>query len=209
MSTATLPERGWVTRHGPESGWADLTGKSALFLDRDGTVIENTPYLNDPAQVSVIPGARETIAAFRAKGYAVVLVTNQSGVARGLVSPEQYRAVEAAVIAALGPGLVDATYACPFYPEHPWRKPEPGMLLAAAQDLLLTLAGSMMAGDALADMQAGAAAGVGALAHVRTGHGRKERAAVERWAGTNSTGNLPRVGFADSLGELLPGMIDL
>ena len=209
MNTANLPERGWTTCHGSKSGRADLAGKPALFLDRDGTVIENTPYLNDPAQVSVIPGAREAIAAFRAKGYAVVIVTNQSGVARGLVSPEQYRAVEAAVIAALGPGLVDATYACPFYPEHPWRKPKPGMLLAAAHDLALSLASSVMVGDALADMKAGAAAGLGVLVHVGTGHGGDERAAVETWIGARSTDNLWRVGFVDSLGKLLPARMAL
>lgn len=204
MSAADLLERGWATRHGPECGRADLTGKPALFLDRDGTVIENVPYLNDPAQVSPIPGARDAIATFRDNGYAIVLVTNQSGVARGLVSTEQYRAVEVAVIEALGSGLVDATYACPFLAEHPWRKPAPGMLLAAAQDLGLWLAGSVMVGDTLADMKAGAAAGVGKLAHVRTGHGRDERAAVEAWAAARDCGHFPRTSFAESLGELAP-----
>ncbi|MEO7466509.1 MAG: HAD family hydrolase [Sphingobium limneticum] len=207
MSEADLPERGWATRHGPARSWADLVGKPALFLDRDGTVIENIPYLNDPARVSLIAGVRETIAAFRDRGYAAIIVTNQSGVARGLVSPEQYRAVEAVVIQALGPGLVDATYACPFHPEHPWRKPEPGMLLAAAQDLELSLAGSVMVGDTLADMKAGAASGVGAVAHVRTGHGGEERAAVEAWASARGK-NLPRTGFADSLGQLLSVKLD-
>lgn len=209
MSADALPERGWATCHGPESGWADLTGKPALFLDRDGTVIENTPYLNDPAQVSVIPGAREAIAAFRAKGYAVIVVTNQSGVARGLVAPEQYRAVEAAVIAALGPGLVDATYVCPFYPEHPWRKPEPGMLLAAAQDLSLLLPRSIMVGDTLADVIAGTSAGVARVIHVLTGHGAEERSKVETWASSRDGESRRQVGFAGSLGELLPTGMNL
>jgi D-glycero-D-manno-heptose 1,7-bisphosphate phosphatase len=200
VNAGDLPERGWATRHSQ----GDLTGKPALFLDRDGTVIENVPYLGDPAGVSLIPGARETIVAFRDRGHAVIIVTNQSGVARGLVSREQYRAVEAAVIAALGPGLVDATYACPFHPDHPWRKPEPGMLLAAAQDLALSLAGSVMVGDTLADMKAGAAAGVGAVVHVRTGHGRDERGAVEAWAEGRNGGNFPQPAFVSSLGELLP-----
>jgi len=195
-------ERGWVTRHAPQSNAAGLAGKAALFLDRDGTVIENVPYLDDPGQVSLIPGAREAIATFRSRGYAVILVTNQSGVARGLVSIEQYQAVEAAVIAALGVGLVDATYACPFLGEHPWRKPAPGMLLAAAQDLGLSLAGSIMVGDTLADMKAGAAAGVGTLVHVRTGHGADERGTVETWVAARETRNFPRTSFADSLGDL-------
>lgn len=200
MSGAELPERGWTTRH----SHADLTGKRALFLDRDGTVIENVPYLNDPAQVSLIPGAREAIIAFRAAGFAVIVVTNQSGVARGLVSPEQYKAVEVAVVGALGKDLVDATYACPFLAEHPWRKPNPGMLLAAAEDYRLALPGSLMVGDTLADLRAGAAAGVGTLVPVRTGHGAKERAAVEAWLNTCGGKHFVRTCFAESLGELFP-----
>ncbi|MFA6125120.1 MAG: HAD-IIIA family hydrolase [Sphingomonas sp.] len=198
MNTTDLPERGWVTRH----GHVDLTGRPALFLDRDGTVIDNVPYLDDPARVSLLTGARETIAAFRSAGYAVIIVTNQSGVARGFVSPERYRAVEAAVLAALGPGLVDATYVCPFHPVHPWRKPEPGMLLAAAHDLGLRLADSTMVGDTLADVMAGARAGVAHVTHVLTGHGVPERAEVAAWVNVREDMNLPRLSFADSLGNL-------
>lgn len=207
MITADSLERGWATRHGLERDWSDLAGKPSLFLDRDGTVIENVPYLNDPAQVALVPGVRETIAAFRNSGYAVIVITNQSGVARGLVSPEQYRAVEAAVIEALGPGLVDATYACPFLAQHPWRKPEPGMLLAAARDFGLHLAGSVMVGDTLADMKAGAAAGVGMLTHVGTGHGGDERAAVKAWARELKNGHFSQLAFTASLSELVPAEV--
>ncbi len=196
-------ERGWVTRHNR----VDLSGKPALFLDRDGTVIENVPYLDDPSLVLPIVGARETIAAFRERGYAVIIVTNQSGVARGLVSPEQYRAVEAAVIEALGPGLIDATYACPFLSEHPWRKPEPGMLLAAAQDHGLVLAESIMVGDTFADAMAGAKAGVARLVHVLTGHGAQERANVEDWVSRREISIFPHVDFANSLGDLFPAIL--
>lgn len=200
MSAADLPERGWATRHTQR----DLTGKPALFLDRDGTVIENVPFLSDPSGISLIPGARETIAAFRDKGYAIIIVTNQSGVARGLISPEQYQAVEAAVIEALGPGLVDATYACPFLADHRWRKPKPGMLLAAAEDLRLSLAGSMMVGDTLADMEAGAEARVATLVHTRTGHGVEQRAAVETWTSQFAGDGPLHLYFAESLGNLAP-----
>ncbi len=195
-----MPERGWATRHSQ----GDLTGKPALFLDRDGTVIENVPYLDDPAGVSLIPGAREAIDAFRSAGYAVIIVTNQSGIARGLVSPAGYRAVEAAVIAALGPHRVDATYACPFHPAHPWRKPEPGMLLAAAQDLAVSLEESTMVGDTLADVLAGAHAGVGRVVHVLTGHGAQERNEVEALVGAHDNATFRQVRFADSLAVLRP-----
>jgi D-glycero-D-manno-heptose 1,7-bisphosphate phosphatase len=186
-------------------------GGPALFLDRDGTLIENTPYLADPAGVRVIQGARETIAAFRAEGFAIIIVTNQSGVARGLCSPEQYRAVEARVLEQLGPGTVDAVYACPFHPagqgefarEHPWRKPDAGMLLDAAARFQLDLKRSVMVGDSLSDMRAGAKAGTGWLVHTLTGHGAAERPMVEAFAATLQTQTTKlSVRYVSSIGEL-------
>lgn len=161
-----------------------------LFLDRDGTVIENRPYLADPDGVNVIPGARETIADFRAAGYAIIMVTNQSGVARGLFGPEQYRAVEIRVVEALGADMIDVIYACPFHPdgkppfagEHAWRKPAPGMLLDAASRFGVDLNRSIMIGDSLCDIEAGANAGLPWLIHTLTGHGTTERPAVEAFS---------------------------
>ncbi len=185
----------------------------ALFLDRDGTLIENIPYLSDPDAVSVIPGATDTIDAFRAAGFAIVIVTNQSGVARGLISPEQYRAVDAAVLERLGPRAIDASYACPFHPDgydryaadHPWRKPRGGMIRAAAEDLQLDLAGSVMVGDSLADILAAADAGVGRAVHVLTGHGAAERTAVEQWnADEARNGTSPRLTCIASIADLTP-----
>lgn len=186
-------------------------GAPALFLDRDGTVIENRPYLADPEGVTLIPGARKAIAAFRATGYAVIMVTNQSGVARGLCSAEQYRAVEARVLERLGPGAVDAVYACPFHPDgqapfardHPWRKPGAGMLLDAAARFGLDLGRSVMVGDSLADIKAGANAGTGWLIHTLTGHGAAERAEVEAFAASlKELSNNSTVRYVSSIGEL-------
>jgi D-glycero-D-manno-heptose 1,7-bisphosphate phosphatase len=182
----------------------------AVFLDRDGTIIENVPYLADPAGVIVLPGARETIAAYRAMGFAIVIVTNQSGVARGLFDAMAYRAVEARVLECLGPGLVDAVYACPFHPEgggvfgadHPWRKPRPGMLRDAASRFGVDLARSVMIGDSLSDIQAGVAAGVDSAIHVLTGHGRRERPAVENYAQMTAwEPGASSIRYADSIGE--------
>lgn len=167
-----------------------MPGSPALFLDRDGTVIENSPYLAEPEGVRVLPGARDAIAAFRAAGFAIIMVTNQSAVARGLCSAEQYRAVETRVLERLGPKYVDVVYACPFHPdgagpfacEHAWRKPGAGMLLDAAERFGLNLARSWIVGDSLTDMQAGANAGARHLVHVATGHGEAERPAVESFA---------------------------
>lgn len=188
-------------------------GSPALFLDRDGTVIENVPYLADPAGVRLIAGAREAIAAFRAAGHAVILVTNQSGVARGLCSADQYRAVEARVLEFLGPDAIDLVYACPCHPagegmfacDHPWRKPEAGMLLDAAERFGIDLSRSLMTGDSLSDIQAGAKAGVAALVHVATGHGAAERAAVAAFAENLARGpNAPLVRYVDTIGALAP-----
>lgn len=166
------------------------TGAPVLFLDRDGTIIENRDYLADPAGVVPIPGAVEAIQRFRKAGFGVVVVTNQSGVARGLVRPEQYAAVNHRMLQCLGGNQVNAVLACPFHPEgsppwraeHPWRKPEPGMLLEAAALFQSDLSRSVMVGDSLSDLRAGAAAGVGRLVHVATGHGLAEREAIIAYA---------------------------
>lgn len=188
----------------------------ALFLDRDGTIIENIAYLSDPHAVSLIPGAIDTIGAFRAAGFAVVIVTNQSGVARGLISPEQYRAVDAATLEQLGPEFVNATYACPYHPDgdgdyarnHPWRKPQGGMIKAAAEHLRLDLSGSVLVGDSLTDMMAATDAGVGTAVHVLTGHGASERGAVEQWvAGREQKEGAPGIRYAASIACISPSDI--
>lgn len=186
-------------------------GVPALFLDRDGTIIENLPYLADPEGVRLIDGAREAIRIFRANGYAVIMVTNQSGVARGLCSPEQYRAVEARVLEVLGPGVIDVVYACPFHPEglgdfgreHSWRKPAAGMLFNAADRFGIDLSQSVMIGDSLSDMEAGARAGTRWLVHTLTGHGKNERSKVEAFSTSlNEISSTTMIRYVTSIAEL-------
>lgn len=173
-------------------------GSPAAFFDRDGTLIRNVPYLSDSNQVVLEPGAAEAVAGFRRRGFAIVVVTNQSGVARGLVSPAQYREVTERMLELLGTGMVDAVIACPFHPDgeapwnvagHPWRKPASGMIDAAVERLGLDRAGSVMLGDSLIDMETGLLAGLGQLVHVATGHGLRDRERVEQLgrAGTDAT----------------------
>ena len=197
-----------------EIGARPVANSRALFLDRDGTMIENIPYISDPDAVSLIPGVVDTIGAFRAAGFAVVVVTNQSGVARGLLSPDQYRAVDARMLEQLGPGLIDATYACPYHPEghgeyagsHPWRKPQGGMIRAAGEALRLDLSDSVLVGDSLTDIMAAADAGVGVAVHVLTGHGARERDAVEQLRGDpDGRENMPRLLCVASIADLSPG----
>ena len=154
----------------------------ALFLDRDGTLIELVDYLRAAEQVVPIAGAFESLAAVRRRGYRVVIVTNQSGIGRGFYGWEAFAAVQKRVLAladAAG-GLIDAVYACPALPDSgdPCRKPGSGMLHAAAADLGIDLARSWIVGDSVGDLEAGRRAGLARGWLVRTGYGARDRAAA-------------------------------
>ena len=159
--------------------------KPALFLDRDGVVIEDRHHLCDPAAVELCPGAQNLLQQATKAGWPVVLVTNQSGIARGYFDWEAYELVTDRLLELLGAEApVAAIYANghgPGAPPHSWRKPSPAMLLAAATDLQLDLSRSLLVGDRLSDLQAGARAGLPWLAQVLSGHGQQERAAVQHW----------------------------
>mgnify|MGYP001332609970 CR=1 FL=1 len=156
----------------------------ALFLDRDGTIIADPGYISDPEEVRLLPGAVAAMRRFRDAGFALVLVTNQSGIGRGYYGWADYDAVDARLDGLLAEeGLtLDAEVACGHAGKAAeacgWRKPAPGMIRAAAGVLGLDLAGSVLAGDKLSDIAAAAAAGIPRAVHVLTGHGAAERAAV-------------------------------
>lgn len=141
----------------------------AVFLDRDGTVVQHVPHLADPADVRLLRGAGDGIRRLNAAGWQVVLVTNQSVVARGLASAERVAAVHArlaGLLAAEG-AYLDAVYVCPHHPDFgppgqhacACRKPQPGLLLRAAQERGLDLARCVLVGDACSDVLAGQRAG--------------------------------------------------
>lgn len=154
-----------------------MSGRPAVFLDRDGTLIREADYLADPEGVALLPGVPRALAALREAGYALVVVTNQSGIARGLYTAEDYRRVAErldAVLSAAGVP-VDATYHCPHHPDFggpcDCRKPSLGMHRQAARELGLDLARSWYVGDKPSDViPASATGGRGIL--VRTGYGR-------------------------------------
>jgi D-glycero-D-manno-heptose 1,7-bisphosphate phosphatase len=163
------------------------TLRPAVFLDRDGVVIEDSHYLGDASRVRLVPGACEAIAALSRAGFIVVIVTNQSGVARGLFSIDSIEQVHAHLSHLLrGFGArVDAYRYCPHHPEAELleyrlececRKPRPGMLLGAAAELGISLSTSWMIGDRVTDLEAGAAAGCRTVL-VRTGYGAQVNAA--------------------------------
>jgi D-glycero-D-manno-heptose 1,7-bisphosphate phosphatase len=153
----------------------------AVFLDRDGTLIEEVNYLSRAEQVQLIPGAADAVRRVNEAGARVVVVTNQAGVARGYFPEGRVAEVHAHLSAMLSEhgAKVDAFYHCPhhategvgeFRVDCDCRKPKPGMLLAAARDLGLDLSRSWMIGDKVCDLRAGAAVGCRTVL-VRTGYG--------------------------------------
>jgi D-glycero-D-manno-heptose 1,7-bisphosphate phosphatase len=176
----------------------------ALFLDRDGTLIEDPGYIADPHDVRLIGGVAGTLRDFHAAGYALIVVTNQSGIGRGLYRWRDYEAVAARLESLLADENVrlDAILACGHAPDTDppcdWRKPAPGMIAEAAALLAVDLSGSLMAGDKLADLQAAEAAGVPRAVHVASGQGIGERLRVAAWDSTIAVEHL------DDLSKLAP-----
>jgi D-glycero-D-manno-heptose 1,7-bisphosphate phosphatase len=160
----------------------------ALFLDRDGVLVEGVDYLHEVEKTRLISGAGQVIATARAKGYHIVVVTNQSGIGRGYYGWDDFAAVQEQIDQELRredpDAWVDGVLACPFAPkgtgplvdpDHPGRKPNSGMLLAAAQHLGIQLDQSWIVGDTIADLLAGRAAGIKGGIHVLSGHGQDHR----------------------------------
>ena len=154
--------------------WYDIFAENfadrpALFLDRDGVIVEDTYYLGRPQDVRMIAGAADAIARCNRLGIPVVLVSNQSGIARRLYDWKGFQAVQGALTAELAraEARLDAVFACahhvdghaPFnIADHPWRKPNPGMIVAAGERMKLDLAHSWIVGDRASDIAAGHAA---------------------------------------------------
>lgn len=158
-----------------------VSPRRAAFLDRDGVINRDTGYLSRWEDFEFLPGALAAMRQLHEAGFALVIVTNQSGIARGYYTEADYRALTLHMRAA----MVDAgcppagIYHCPHHPGGrvaayaqvcSCRKPEPGLLLRAERELGLALADSIMVGDKLADAQAGRAAKVGRVFLVRSGH---------------------------------------
>ena len=156
--------------------------KPAVFLDRDGTLIEDVHYLNDPGKVRLIDGAAAAVRLLQATGFSCIVITNQSAIGRGLLTVEVLEKIHAEMHRQLARHDVrlDGVYYCPIAPavadretvEHPDRKPGPGMVLRAAAELRLDVSRSWMVGDMLSDLLCGRNAGCGGTILVLTGKGR-------------------------------------
>ena len=153
--------------------------KTALFLDRDGVIIENrAAYVRSWNDVLIFPQAVAALAQIADAPYKIILVTNQSVVGRGIISLATAQGINDRLVGEIekAGGRVDDVFMCPHAPSDQChcRKPKPGLLLQAAQRHHLDLAQSVMIGDALTDVEAGQQAGVGQVGLVKTGRGAEQ-----------------------------------
>ena len=151
----------------------------AIFLDRDGVIIENRPsYILSWDDVTILPGSLEALRELHCHGVKIVVVTNQSAIGRGLISSSQAQAINEKLVGLIeqSGGHVEGLFMCPHTPEDQCdcRKPKPGLLLDAARSLNLDLGHSVMIGDALSDILAGQAAGVKENILLLTGRGEDQ-----------------------------------
>jgi len=147
----------------------------AVFLDRDGTIIEEKEYLRDPDRVVIFPGAREALKRLQDAGLRLIVVTNQSGIGRGYYTVEDMHRVNARLISELERAgvRIEKIFFAPEAPEQPsrGRKPSPQFLFDARDELGIDLSQSYMVGDKLIDLECGWNAGVKKSILVRTGYG--------------------------------------
>ena len=158
-----------------------MSGKrSAVFLDRDGTILVEKEYLADPAQAELVPGAADGLRRLGDAGYALVVVSNQSGIARGMYGAAEYRAVDARMKELLAEHgvAIAASYHCPHHPDFggpcDCRKPKPGMFEQAIRELGLDPGRSWLVGDRLRDLEAGPGLGAAGRVLVLSGYGEEE-----------------------------------
>ena len=176
-----------------------MTLRPTVFFDRDGTLMEEVHYCADPALVRLFPGTAAALRRLTERGYLCVIITNQSGIGRGLLAEAQYHAVQAELLRQLeerpgdaetwrrgesaaptrsAPSPIAASYFCPYAPPtpSPRRKPMPGMVFEAARDLGIELSQSWFVGDKAADIECGTRAGTRTIL-VQTGYGPQTAAA--------------------------------
>jgi D-glycero-D-manno-heptose 1,7-bisphosphate phosphatase len=159
--------------------------RGAFFLDRDGTINIDHVYINDPKQIELIDGSAEAIAKAREVGFAIVVVTNQSGIGRKIIEPGAlpriHSRMEQLLVTASPGARIDRYEMCIHRPDEncDCRKPSPKMVLEAARQLNIDLHQSVFVGDRLSDVATGKNAGCGLSILVRTGKGLEEEKLIE------------------------------
>ncbi len=166
--------------------------RQAIFLDRDGTLIHEKNYTKDPADIEFVAGVFPLLRQARAQGWQLVVITNQAGVAQGLMTEAEVRYFNAIMCVQLRAQdvILDGIYFCPHHPSKGFapyvtdchcRKPKPGMLLQAARELGIDLKKSWMIGDRRADIEAGWNAGCRSIL-VKTGYGAETAGNLSSWS---------------------------
>lgn len=176
----------------------------AVFLDRDGVIVEETNYLHRVEEIRMIPQAARSIRRLNECGIPVVLITNQAGVGRGYYDWPEFETVQAEIERRIAPAHLDAVLACGYHSDgkgalgrdHDFRKPHPGMLQHAARMMNLDLSRSWVIGDKLLDLEAGIHAGLAGAILVRTGYGREMEAGLDALRATEI-----RMEVADTIAE--------
>ena len=160
----------------------------ALFLDRDGTINEDPGYLGDPNNVKLFPGTGEALSILKNQyGFKLIVISNQSGISRGIITHEMVQAVNAKINELLSEYNVsiDAFYYCPAHPDFSpaedcgCRKPSPELVLKAADDMKIDLSGSYFVGDSVSDIECGLNAGLKTIL-VKTGYGRESFSILQK-----------------------------
>ena len=148
--------------------------------------MQDVDYCGDPKDVHVFAGATEALRRLKARGYKLVVITNQSGIGRGYFDEQQYRVVEREFNRQIGFGVIDATYHCPHSPKENCncRKPAIGLIVRAAKDLHLDLRRSFLVGDKKTDIECGRNAGMKTVL-IRTGYGKETPAAMADFVANN------------------------
>jgi len=199
-----------------EGVWCDVHGQRqvaepALFLDRDGVLVEETGYLSRIEDIKIIPGGAALVAQANRRGIPVIVVTNQAGIGRGYFGWQQFRTVQDSISASFADenASFDAVFACAHHaqgkddfahPNHPARKPNPGMITRAAKALTLDLSNSWLVGDKLIDVQTAKNAGLAGAMLVLTGYGATERDEAEK---------LKAPGFQVAIGKSIADAVTL
>ena len=209
------------TTVGDDGVWAELLNRPlgagvrpALFLDRDGVIVEEVHYLHKVEDMRLVAGAAEVISRANRLGVPVVVVTNQAGIGRGIFHWPDFAAVQDAMLDALSAAgaHVNAVFACPFHAngvapwnvaDHPDRKPGPGMLKRAAEMFRIDMGRSWIVGARAGDVGAGRNAGLMGGMHVLSGHGNDEgERAAARAEAVGAFQVLEGASVADALGRL-------
>jgi D-glycero-D-manno-heptose 1,7-bisphosphate phosphatase len=189
MSENRQPEVTKQRSNNPQS--ATIRSSAAIFIDRDGTINEDKGYISDPEDLIIYPWVGEAVRLINEARLKAIVVTNQSGVARGICSEDDLRLIHARMIGELEKqdARIDGVYYCPHHPDYggqryrrecECRKPGPGMLNAAAREHEIDLAQSFVIGDKASDINLASGAGAQGVL-VLTGYGRETLAHPDRW----------------------------